>query len=61
LSEGRLAGFGGDVLDGQPPDAQDPLLQQERAILTPHVAGLTAEANERVSSLIASKVLEALA
>jgi (S)-sulfolactate dehydrogenase len=29
-------------------------------ILTPHVAGVTAEANERVSFLIAQKVLEAL-
>ena len=30
-------------------------------LLTPHVAGVTAESNERVSFLIADKVLEALA
>ncbi|WP_373424926.1 hypothetical protein [Cupriavidus phytorum] len=30
-------------------------------ILTPHIGGLTIESNERVSSLVASKVLEALA
>ena len=29
-------------------------------LLTPHIAGVSAEANERVSSLIAAKVLEAL-
>jgi len=46
--------------------AQEPLPQSlhfERVpnlVLTPHVAGVTAEANERVSFLIADKVLEAL-
>jgi (S)-sulfolactate dehydrogenase len=29
-------------------------------ILTPHIAGVSAEANERVSSLIAQRVLEEL-
>jgi len=29
--------------------------------LTPHIAGVTAESNERVSFLIADKILEALA
>jgi (S)-sulfolactate dehydrogenase len=29
-------------------------------ILTPHIAGVTGESNERVSHLIADKVLEAL-
>jgi (S)-sulfolactate dehydrogenase len=29
-------------------------------ILTPHIAGVTQESNERVSSLIASRVAEAL-
>ncbi len=41
LALGKLGAFGGDVLDGQPPDPNDPLLKQERAILTPHVGGLT--------------------
>jgi (S)-sulfolactate dehydrogenase len=29
-------------------------------VLTPHIAGVTGESNERVSHLIADKVLEAL-
>jgi phosphoglycerate dehydrogenase-like enzyme len=29
-------------------------------VLTPHIAGLTREANTRVSSLIAQRLLEAL-
>ena len=41
LAVGKLGAFGGDVLDGQPPDPNDSLLKQERAILTPHVGGLT--------------------
>ncbi len=41
LVDGKLGAFGGDVLDGQPPSSDDPLLKQERAILTPHVGGLT--------------------
>jgi len=57
LREGRLAGFGGDVLDGQPPDAHDPLLQQERAILTPHVAGLTDTTYRQVCVFCAQNVL----
>ena len=57
LSEGRLAGFGGDVLDGQPPDAHDVLLKQERAILTPHVAGLTDTTYRQVCVFCAQNVL----
>jgi (S)-sulfolactate dehydrogenase len=36
-------------------------MKRGAVLVTPHVAGVTAEANERVSFLIADKVLEALA
>ena len=41
LAAGKLGAFGGDVLAGQPPNLDDPLLKQERAILTPHIGGIT--------------------
>lgn len=40
---GRLAGFGADVLDQEPPDPTDPLLTHERVLITPHTSALTAE------------------
>lgn len=48
LESGRLGGFGADVLDVEPPDATDPLLRNERVLLTPHVASLTAETYRQI-------------
>ena len=42
LATGRLAGFAADVLDVEPPAANEALLRSERVLLTPHVASLTA-------------------
>jgi (S)-sulfolactate dehydrogenase len=61
LKAGRLAGAALDVFEAEPLPAGSPLAGCPNLLLTPHVAGVTAEANERVSSLIAAKVLEALA
>ncbi len=41
LAEERLGGFAADVLDVEPPMANDPLLANDRVLLTPHVASLT--------------------
>lgn len=43
IMAGRLAGFGADVLDQEPPDPTDPLLAHERVLITPHTSALTAE------------------
>ena len=40
--------------------AANPFAGCPNLILTPHIAGVSAESNERVSALIADKVLEAL-
>jgi (S)-sulfolactate dehydrogenase len=61
LRDGRLGGAALDVFDNEPLAAGSPLAGAPRLILTPHVAGVTVEANERVSALIADRVAEALA
>jgi (S)-sulfolactate dehydrogenase len=60
LREGRLCGAALDVFDNEPLPAGSPLAGAPRLILTPHIAGVTLEANERVSALIADRVADAL-
>ncbi len=60
LREGRLGGAALDVFSEEPLAAGSPLAGAPRLILTPHVAGVTTESNERVSALIARRVAEAL-
>jgi len=61
LRAGHLGGAALDVFDVEPLPASPHFEGCPNLLLTPHVAGVTAEANERVSFLIADKVLEALA
>ena len=49
-----------DVSEFEPLPAESPLRSCEAVILTPHVAGLTAEAQERTSRLVISDVLQVL-
>ena len=60
LKEGRLGGAAIDVFEQEPLAAGSPLAGAPRLILTPHIAGVTLEANERVSALIADRVAEFL-
>jgi (S)-sulfolactate dehydrogenase len=60
LKSGRLGGAAIDVFGSEPLPASEHLEDCPNLLLTPHIAGVTAEANERVSFLIAEKVLEAL-
>jgi (S)-sulfolactate dehydrogenase len=61
LTEGRLGGAAIDVFEAEPLAAGSPLASAPRVLLTPHIAGVTLEANERVSALIADRVAQALA
>jgi (S)-sulfolactate dehydrogenase len=60
LCEGTLGGAALDVFDDEPLPARADFVDCPNLLLTPHIAGVTRESNERVSSVIADKVLEAL-
>jgi (S)-sulfolactate dehydrogenase len=60
LRSGHLGGAAIDVFGTEPLPAAPHFDGCPNLVLTPHVAGVTAEANERVSFLIARRVLEAL-
>src|SRR4051812_8229726 len=60
LRANRLGGAALDVFDHEPLGAGSPLAGCPRLVLTPHIAGVTRESNERVSSLIARRVADAL-
>ena len=60
LREGRLGAAALDVFEHEPLPAASPLAGVPRLLLTPHIAGITVESNERVSSLIAERVAAAL-
>ncbi len=60
LRAGHLGGAAMDVFAAEPLPASPHFDGCPNLILTPHVAGVSAESNERVSFLIADKVLEAL-
>jgi D-3-phosphoglycerate dehydrogenase len=56
LRDGRIAGAGLDVREQEPPPRPDPLATLENAVLTPHVAALTHEAQQRVLQRVARDV-----
>ena len=61
LKAGKLGGAALDVFEPEPLPAGSPLAGAPNLILTPHIAGLTAESNARVSTMIAERVAAALA
>ncbi len=56
LRQGHLGGAALDVFEQEPLPAGSILADVPNLILTPHVAGVTAESNVRVSSMIAERI-----
>ena len=56
LRAGRLAGAAIDVFEKEPLPSGSALAQAPNLLLTPHIAGVTFESNQRVSSLIAERL-----
>ena len=61
LACGRLGAAALDVFEDEPLPADSPLTGVPNLYLTPHIAGLTEEANARTGELIASRIRNALA
>jgi D-3-phosphoglycerate dehydrogenase / 2-oxoglutarate reductase len=57
LESGHIGAAGLDVFEREPPDQANPLFALDQVILSPHIAGLTAEAAERMAT---ASVLNAL-
>ncbi|WP_051009339.1 hydroxyacid dehydrogenase [Thermaerobacter subterraneus] len=60
LRSGHLAGAALDVRALEPPGPCDPLRGLPNVVLTPHVAGLTVQAQERIGRSVAEDVLRVL-
>lgn len=61
LKAGHLGGAALDVFEAEPLPAGSVFAGCPNLVLTPHIAGVSGESNERVSFMIAQKVLEELA
>lgn len=61
LKSGHLGGAALDVFEAEPMPPGGVFAGCPNVLLTPHIAGVSGESNERVSSVIAQRVLEELA
>ena len=60
LRNGRLSGAALDVFETEPLGADSVLADVPNLLLTPHIAGVTADSEVRVSDLVVGRVLAAL-
>jgi len=58
LTAGRVAAAGLDVFDDEPPAVNHPLLAFDQVILSPHIAGVTKQASERMAVTSVQNVID---
>lgn len=56
LRSGQLAAYGADVMCQEPPLADNPLLREPNAFITPHVAWATVDARKRLMTIAVENV-----
>jgi D-3-phosphoglycerate dehydrogenase len=60
LENGKVGGYGTDVLDQEPPPPDHPLLKSPRTLVTPHIGSRTYESVGRQAKMAAENLILAL-
>jgi len=60
LDSGKLAGYGADVLDQEPPPADHPLIRHPKALVTPHIGSRAVESVARQARMATENLARAL-
>jgi D-3-phosphoglycerate dehydrogenase len=60
LQSGRVAGYGADVLEQEPPPADHPLLKLPNVVITPHIASRTYESVVRQATTSVKNLILAM-
>lgn len=60
LNEGRVGGYGADVMDREPPPPDHPLLSTPNTVLTPHIGSRTHESVGRQATMAVRNLIHLL-
>jgi len=60
LADGRLRGYGTDVLDQEPPAAGHPLTNLPNCLVTPHIGSRTLESVQRQAMAAVTNLIRAM-
>jgi D-3-phosphoglycerate dehydrogenase / 2-oxoglutarate reductase len=60
LRDGRVGGYGADVLDTEPPPADHPLFSTPNTVLTPHIGSRTYESVQRQATMATQNLINLL-